>query len=98
MNHRVWLGRSSECDRQSSAAMLVVRAARDGSSLVAWEGVLEGGEDMGRCLTYIRESLGFVLGFRVSPQTRSLVGGNEIGEKRWQMGCDKETGWPKARD
>jgi hypothetical protein len=29
-------------------------------------GVFGGGEDMGRCLTDIVESLGFVLGFRVN--------------------------------
>jgi hypothetical protein len=37
-------------------------------------GGLGGGEDVGRCLTYIGESLGFVLGFRVAPQTNRLVG------------------------
>jgi hypothetical protein len=52
---------------QSGAAVLVARAARDGGSLGAWEGVSGGGEDMGRCLTYIGESLGFVLSFRVGP-------------------------------
>jgi hypothetical protein len=46
--------------------VLVVRAACDGGSL-GMGGVLGGGEDVGRCLTYIGESLGFVLGFRVSP-------------------------------
>jgi hypothetical protein len=51
-----------------------VRAACDGGSLGAWEGVLGGGEDMGRCLTYIGESLGFVLGFRVGPWINRLVG------------------------
>jgi hypothetical protein len=47
--------------------VLVARAARDDGSLGAWEGVLGGGEDVGRCLTYIGKSLVFVLGFRVGP-------------------------------
>jgi hypothetical protein len=37
---------------------------------------------VGRCLTYIGESLGFVLGFRVGPQTNRLVGDKEPGKKR----------------
>ena len=60
--------------------MLVARAARDGGSLGAWEGVLGGGEDVGRCLTYIGESLGFVLSFRVGPQTNRLVGDKGLGK------------------
>jgi hypothetical protein len=47
--------------------VLVTRAARDGGSLAAWEGVLGGGEDVRKCLTYIGQRLGFVLGFRVGP-------------------------------
>jgi hypothetical protein len=47
--------------------VLVARAARDGGSLGAWEGVLGGGDDVGRCLAYIEKSLGFVLGFRIDP-------------------------------
>jgi hypothetical protein len=42
-----------ERGRQSGAAVLVARAARDGGSLGPWEGALGGGEDVGRCLTYI---------------------------------------------
>jgi hypothetical protein len=65
-----------ERGRHSGAAVLIARAARDGGSLGAWEGVLGGGEDVRRCLTYIRESLGFVLGFRVGPWINRLVGAN----------------------
>jgi hypothetical protein len=54
--------------------VLVMRAARYGGSLGAWEGVLGGGEDVGRCLTYIGEGVGFVLGFRVGPWINRLVG------------------------
>jgi hypothetical protein len=61
-------------------------------------GVLRGGEDVGRCLTYIGESLGFVLGFRVGPQTNRLVGDKGPRKKRGQTGCSKETDWAKARD
>jgi hypothetical protein len=61
--------------------VLVVRAARDGSSLGAWEGVLGGGEDVERCLTYIGESLGFVLGFRVGPWINRLVEANGMGKR-----------------
>jgi hypothetical protein len=53
--------------------VLVARAARDGGSLGAWEGVLGGGEDVERCLTYIGESLVFVLGFRVGTWINRLV-------------------------
>jgi hypothetical protein len=56
--------------------VLVARAARDGDSLWVWEGVLGGGEDVGRCLTYIGESLGFVLSFRVGTWINRLVGAN----------------------
>jgi hypothetical protein len=56
--------------------VLVARAARDGGSLGVWEGVLGGGEDVGRCLTCIGESLGFVLGFRVGPWINRLVRAN----------------------
>jgi hypothetical protein len=55
------------------------------------EGVLGAWEDMGTCLTYIGESLGFVLIFRVGPRTNRLVGGNGSGEKRGQTGCGTET-------
>jgi hypothetical protein len=54
--------------------VLVARATRDGGNLGAWEGVLGGGEDVERCLTYIGESLGFVLGFRVGTWINRLVG------------------------
>jgi hypothetical protein len=59
----------------------VTRAARDGGSLGAWECVLGGGEDVGRCLTYIGESLGFILGFRVGSWINRLVGANEPGKR-----------------
>jgi hypothetical protein len=61
--------------------VLVVRAARDGGSLGAWEGVLGGGEDVGRCLAYIGKSLGFVLNFRVGPWINILVGPNGPGKR-----------------
>jgi hypothetical protein len=44
-------------------------------------GVLGGGEDVWRFLTYIGDSLGFVLGFSVSSRTNRLVGDNGSGEK-----------------
>jgi hypothetical protein len=44
--------------------------------------VLGGGEDVGRCLTYIGESLQFVLSFRVGPRTNRLVGDKGLGKKR----------------
>jgi hypothetical protein len=47
--------------------VLSARAAHDNGSLGAWGGVLGGGEDVGRCLTYIGKSLGFVLGFKIGP-------------------------------
>jgi hypothetical protein len=56
--------------------VLVARATHDGGSLGAWEDVLGGGEDVGRCLTYIGESVGFVLGFIVGPWINRLVGAN----------------------
>jgi hypothetical protein len=43
---------------------------------------LGGGEDMGRCPTYIGESLGFVLGYRIGPRTNRLVGNKGSGKKR----------------
>jgi hypothetical protein len=61
--------------------VLVTRAARDGGNLGAWEGVLGGGEDVVRCLTYIGKSLGFVLGFRVGPLNIRLVGANGPGKR-----------------
>jgi hypothetical protein len=52
---------------------------------VAWGGgmgrSLGGGEDVGSCLTYIVESLGFVFSFRVGSQTNRLVGGNGSGKR-----------------
>jgi hypothetical protein len=53
--------------------VLVARAVCDGCNLGAWEGVSGGGKDVGRCLTYIGESIGFVLGFRVGPWINRLV-------------------------
>jgi hypothetical protein len=61
-------------------------------------GVWGGGEDVERCLTYIRESLGFVLGFRVYPWTNRLMGEKGLGKKRGQTGCSREMDWAKARD
>jgi hypothetical protein len=61
--------------------VLVARAARDGGSLGAWEGVLGGGEDVGRCLTYIGKSIEFILGFRVSPWINRLVEANGLGKR-----------------
>jgi hypothetical protein len=61
--------------------VLVTRAACDGGSLGAWEGVLGGADDVGRCLTYIGKSLGFVLGFRVDPWINRLVGANGPGKR-----------------
>jgi hypothetical protein len=37
---------------------------------------------MGRCLTYIGESLGFVFSFRVGPQTNRLMGDKGPRKKR----------------
>jgi hypothetical protein len=70
-----------EHGHQSGAAVLVARAASDGGSLGAWEGVLGGGEVVGRCLTYIGKRLGFVLGFRVGPCINRLVEANEPGKR-----------------
>jgi hypothetical protein len=53
---------------------------------------------VGRFLTYIGESLGFLLGFRVGPRTNRLVEDKEPGKKRGQTGCCKETNSTKARD
>jgi hypothetical protein len=61
-------------------------------------GVVGGGEDVGRYLTYIGESIGFVLGFRVSPRTNRLVGDKGVGKKGGQTGCGNETDWTKTRD
>jgi hypothetical protein len=61
--------------------VLVTRAARDGGSLGAWEGVLGSGEDVGRCLTYIGESVGFILGFRGGSWINRLVGANGPGKR-----------------
>jgi hypothetical protein len=44
-------------------------------------GVLRGGEDVGRCLTYIGESLGFVLSLRVGQRTNRLVGDKGPGKR-----------------
>jgi hypothetical protein len=46
---------------------------------------------VGRFLSYIGESLGFVLGFRVGLGTNKLVGDKGLGKKRGQMGCSKKT-------
>jgi hypothetical protein len=70
-----------ERGRQSGAAVLVTRAARDGGSLGAWEGFFKGGGDVERCLTYIGESLGFDLGFRVGTWINRLVGANGPGKR-----------------
>jgi hypothetical protein len=61
-------------------------------------GAVGGGEDVGRFLTYIGESIGFVLGFRVSPRTKRLVENIGPGKKGRQTGCGKETDWAKARN
>jgi hypothetical protein len=62
-------------------------------------GVLGGGEDVGRCFTCIGEILGFVLGFRVGPQTHRLVGDKGPGRKRDKQAAKwavvrKQT-WPR---
>jgi hypothetical protein len=44
-------------------------------------GVLGCREDVGRCLTYIVESLGFVLGFRVGPRTNRFMGDKGTGKR-----------------
>jgi hypothetical protein len=73
--------------------VLVARAARDGGSVGVWECVLEGGEDVGRCLTYIVESLGFVLGFRVGTWINRLVGANGPGKRE----CNQIKKWAIVR-
>jgi hypothetical protein len=73
--------------------VLVARAAHDGGSLGAWEGVLGGGEDVGRCLTYIGESIGFVLGFRVGSWINRLVGANGPGKRE----CNRIEKWAMVR-
>jgi hypothetical protein len=74
--------------------VLVARASRDGGSLGAWEGVLGGGEDVERCLTYIGKSLGFVLGFRVGPWINRLVGANGPGKRE----CNRIKKWAMVRN
>jgi hypothetical protein len=73
--------------------VLVARAARDGGCLGAWEGVLGGGEDVGRCLSYIGESVGFVLGFRVGPWINRLVGANGPENRE----CNRIEKWAMTR-
>jgi hypothetical protein len=53
---------------------------------------------VGRCLTYIEESIWFVLCFRVGPRTNRLVGDKGLEKKRGQTGCGKARDWAKARD
>jgi hypothetical protein len=53
---------------------------------------------VGRCLAYIGESIGLVLGFRVGPQTNKSVKDKGPSKKRGQTGCDKKTNCAKARD
>jgi hypothetical protein len=97
-HHHIWLGRSSA----TQPSIWGSSAGRESNT--RWQqpgsvgGVLVGGEDVEKCLTYIGESIHFVLGFRLSPQTNRLVGDNGPGKKRGQTGCDKETDWAKARD
>jgi hypothetical protein len=62
----------SSAGRESSARRRQSRAR---------EGVSGGGDDVGRCLTYIEKSLEFVLGFRVSPWINRLVGVNGLGKR-----------------
>jgi hypothetical protein len=73
--------------------VLVARAARDGGSLGACEGVFGGGEDVGSCLTYIGKRLGFVLGFRVGPWINRLVGANGPGKRE----CNRIEKWAMVR-
>jgi hypothetical protein len=73
--------------------VLVARVAHDGGSLGAWEGVSGGGEDVGRCITYIGESLGFVLGFRVDPWINRLVEANGPGKRE----CNRIEKWAMVR-
>jgi hypothetical protein len=58
-------------------------------------GVLGGGEDVGRGLTYIGESLGFVFGFRVGPQTNRLVGDKGPGKKRGKRAAVRKRTRPR---
>jgi hypothetical protein len=58
-----------------------------------WEGVLGGGEDVGRCLTYIGKRLGFVWGFRVGPWINRLMGANGPGRKE----CNRIEKWAMVR-
>jgi hypothetical protein len=50
---------------------------------------------VGRCLTYIGESLGFVLGFRVGPQTNRLVEDKGSGKKRGKRAAVRKSAWPR---
>jgi hypothetical protein len=97
-NLHIWLGRSSKTRLSiwgSSAGWEGSARRRQPGSV---GGVLGGREDVGRCIIYIGESLGFVLGFRVSPWANRLVRDKGPGKKRGQTGCGMETGWAKARD
>jgi hypothetical protein len=58
-------------------------------------GVLGGGEDVGMCLTYIGESLWFVLGFRVGPQTNRLVEDKGPGKKKGKWAAVRKQAWPR---
>jgi hypothetical protein len=60
-------------------------------------GVLGGGEDVGRCLTYIGESLGFVLGFRVGPWINRLVGANGSGKRKGKRAKVRKQIGPRQR-
>jgi hypothetical protein len=57
-------------------------------------GVLGDREDVERCLTYKGESLGFVLGFNVGPQTNRLVGDKGPGKKRGKWAAVRKQTWP----
>jgi hypothetical protein len=56
---------------------------------------LGGGEDMGRHLPYIGESLGFVLGFIVGPGTNRLLGNKGPGKKRGKRVAVRKWIWPR---
>jgi hypothetical protein len=58
-------------------------------------GFFGGVEDVGRCLTYIGESLGFILGYRVGPQTNRLVGDKGLGKKRGKWAAVRKRTWPR---